>query len=262
MKSTVIQLTPEKARSFLELNIDNRTKRGWWIDSLVSMIKRGEWITTHQGISFAKSGRLLDGQHRLEAIARAGIPVEVMVTTDVDENAFKVLDNGIKRTLADLTGINTRTAEVCRILAKLIYSDSIISADICQEMYDSGAGKLHDELVELCGKQMAIYSSAPVRTAVICLVMDGYDKDYIFKLYANLCHQNFNHMPNIAHAFIRQVTEKKVSANRRTDVMARALKVFNPDFADVTRLQIGESEASSALAYCRDVIRKQLKELK
>jgi hypothetical protein len=262
MKATVIQITPEKAQAFLQLNTDNRQKRGWWIDSLVNMIKRGEWVTTHQGISFSKSGKLLDGQHRLEAIARAGIPVDMLVTTDVDDNAFKVLDNGIKRTLSDLTGMHVRTAEVCRVLAKLIYGDSIISADLCQTIYDSGVGKVHDDLIEFCGKNMAIYSSAPVRTAAVCLVMDGHDRDYIFKLYSNLCHQKFHDMPNIAHAFIRQVTEKRVNANRRSDVMARALKVFNPDFANVTRVQIGDSDASSALTYCRDVVRKHLKETK
>ena len=186
-------ITPEIAKGYLLKNTDNRNKRGWWVSGLANMIKRGEWVLTHQGIGITKSGKLLDGQHRLEAIIEANIPVPMMVTTGVSDDAYKVLDNGIKRTLADLTGINQRTAEVCRVLARLAYGgDTITSADQIIDIYNTGVGEVHDNLVEFCGKAIAVLSSAPIRTVATCMILDGHNQQYIKNMYANLCHQKFN----------------------------------------------------------------------
>ena len=256
MRQEIMTITPEIAMEFLLRNTVNRKKRGWWVAALAGMIKRGEWVVSHQGIAFDKSGKLLDGQHRLEAIFDAGIPVQMVVSFDVDEEAYKVLDNGIKRTLSDLTGIHVRTAEVCRILARLAYSgNSLTSADQCIEIYNTGVGEVHDNLVEYCGRNIAVYSSAPVRTAAVCMILDGYDSKYIKDLYFNLCNQKFNELPSIAQALIRQITEKRVSASNKADLLARSLKVFNPDYAHVNRLQVSDSEVNSANVYCRNVIR-------
>lgn len=259
MKPTIMTVTPEKAKAFLQFNTDNRTKRGWWVSGLANMIKRGEWITTHQGVAFSKSGKLIDGQHRLEAIVEANIPVEMLVVVDVPDDAYKVLDNGVKRTLSDLTGVNVRTAEVCRILARLAYGgNTLTSAEQCLEIYNTGVGEICDNLVEYCGKQIKVYSAAPIKTAAVCLILDGYNQQYIKEMYSNLCHQKFNELPNIAQAFIRQVNEGKVNANNKNDLLARGLKVFNPEYKDVSRLQISDSEASAGMVYCRTVVRNLL----
>ena len=259
MTPQVQLITPEMAKVYLEKNTDNRNKRGWWVSGLANMIKRGEWIPTHQGVAFSKSGKLIDGQHRLEAIVEANIPVQMLVTTGVSDDAYKVLDNGIKRTLSDLTGVSPKTAEICRVLSRLIYSgNSNTSAEQCLEVYNTGVGEVSDNLTEYCGKNIKVYSSAMVRTAAVCLILEGYNQQYIKELYSNLCNQKFNDLPNIAHAFIRQVTDGRAFSNDKTDLLARALKVFNPEFADVTRLQISESDGNAANAYCRNVVRNLL----
>ena len=255
----ILNITPEIAKTMLQTNTDNRSKRGWWVTGLAQMIKRGEWVTTHQGIAFDSDGRLIDGQHRLEAIIESNTPVDLLVVKGVSKEAYKVLDNGVKRTLSDLTGITARTTEVCRILARLTFSgQNTTSANQCIDVYNTGVGEVHDNLIEYCGKQIKIYSSAPVRTAAVCLILDGYDQQYIKNLYANLCHQNFNELPNIAQTFIRQVTDNKITAGNKGDLIARALKVFNPELKDISRLQISQSEISAANTYCREIIKSLL----
>lgn len=259
MNPQVLLVTPEMAKAYLEKNTDNRNKRGWWVSGLANQIKRGEWIPTHQGVGITKSGKLVDGQHRLEAIVEANIAVEIMVTTGVRDDAYKVLDNGIKRTMADLTGMHMRTAEVCRVLARLAYGgDTVNSADQILEIYNTGAGEVHDNLVEYCGKNLKVFSSAPIRTVATCMILDGHNQQYIKSMYANLCNQKFNDLPNIAHAFIRQVTEKKATVGSRYDLMARSLKVFDVNQEATTRLTVTDSDATAAVAYCRNVIRNLL----
>jgi hypothetical protein len=256
MNPQVKMVTPEMARVFLASNLDNRNKRGWWVSGLASMIKRGEWIPTHQGVAFSKSGKLIDGQHRLEAIVESNTSVEMLVVTGVREDAYKVLDNGIKRTMADLTGLNQKTAEVCRILSRLVNNgDYANSAEQILDVYNTGVGEVHDNLVEYCGKNLAVMSSASVRAIATCMILDGHNQQYIKSMYFNLCNMKFNDLPDIAQTFIRQVNEKKVSANNKNDLMVRAKKVFDESLKNTTRLSATDSEAAATVAYCRNIIR-------
>lgn len=101
MKTALEVVTPEMAREYLTHNTGNRPLRQTWINGLVGMIQRGQWAETHQGIAFAKSGRLLDGQHRLHAIMAAGRSVRLLVTRELDEDVFVHIDGGRTRSLQD-----------------------------------------------------------------------------------------------------------------------------------------------------------------
>jgi len=254
-----ILVTPELAVEWLALNVKNRAKRAWWVNSLSNMMQRGEWITTHQGIAFSKDGVLLDGQHRLEAIIESGIAQEMLVVTGLDNDAYKVLDNGIKRTMSDLTGINARTSEVCRILARMAFASRVhTSAEECLSVYNAGVGEVADDLMDYCGRQVKVYSSAPLKTAAVCLILDGHNPQYIKDVYANLCLQKFNDLPNVALNFMRQVNDNKVNSSNKPDLIARGLKVFNSEYKDIARLQISDAETSAASAYCKGVVRNLL----
>lgn len=46
-------------------------------------MRASNWALTGQGITFDEDGNLIDGQHRLAAIVKAGVPVEMVVTFGV-----------------------------------------------------------------------------------------------------------------------------------------------------------------------------------
>ena len=262
MKNQIMVITPAMAKTFLQKNSSNRTKRWGWINDLATMIKRGDWVTTHQGIAFCEKGTLLDGQHRLEAIIEANIPVSMMVSTNVSNDAFKVLDSGVKRTLADLTGINQKTAEICRVLSRIVVGSGQTSAEECLDIYNCGIGKIHDNLMEFCPSKTKLYSSALVRTAAVCLIADGHDAQYIKKLYSDLCHQKFSNLPNIAQAFVRQATNGKINTTEKSDLLARSLKIFNQGYKDMSQLQASDSEIIAATTFCREIVKNKLQRIK
>lgn len=101
MKSQIETVTPEQARKMLEANTGNRAVRAAWVRNLAGMIVKGEWVTTHQGIAFDETGRLVDGQHRLLAIVEAGKSVKILVTRGLPEGSYKYLDGGRARVLSD-----------------------------------------------------------------------------------------------------------------------------------------------------------------
>jgi|SRR5690349_2424341 len=101
MKTITTLVTPDLAAAYLKKNLKNRRLRPSSVDKLAQSIKEGQWALTHQGIAIAEDGTLLDGQHRLMAIVKAGQAVKVNVTTDVPLEAQRYIDIGQKRDLAD-----------------------------------------------------------------------------------------------------------------------------------------------------------------
>ncbi|GAA2484842.1 MULTISPECIES: hypothetical protein [Actinomycetes] len=100
----LIQVTPELAEILLSRAVVNRRLDWGQVDFLADSIIRDEWQLTHQGIALdgpLDTGRLLDGQHRLNAIIKAGISVWIYVFEGLPETAFPVLDTGKRRSGVD-----------------------------------------------------------------------------------------------------------------------------------------------------------------
>lgn len=93
------------AADYLLNNIDNRKKTREHIRFLSEQMLNGQWKVTGDSIKIAKSGRILDGQHRLSAIIECGIPQEMLVIDGLDEDVFSVLDTGKNRSAADVLSI-------------------------------------------------------------------------------------------------------------------------------------------------------------
>lgn len=106
LHSEILTLEPDEARELLNsTNTRNRPLNPNTVEAYSRIIKEGRWKLTHQGIAFDTNGALLDGQHRLAAIANAGTPVKIMVTRNVDPDEFSVIDVGRRRTPADALGV-------------------------------------------------------------------------------------------------------------------------------------------------------------
>lgn len=101
MRMEIVDVSPETAAAWLTHNTSNRPLSKGTVQQLAAQIRRGEWQLTHQGIAFDEDGGLIDGQHRLAAIVKAGSPVPLTVTHGVPRAAFTVMDTGRKRTGRD-----------------------------------------------------------------------------------------------------------------------------------------------------------------
>jgi hypothetical protein len=102
---SVETVTPEMAKKYLALNGKNRPLGKSTLDTYAGAMRRGEWMLNGESIKFSSSGRLLDGQHRLTAVARSGVAIRTYVARDVPERAFQTLDAGKKRLGSDALAI-------------------------------------------------------------------------------------------------------------------------------------------------------------
>ncbi len=100
--ASVERITPKGAIALLERNSHNRNLRKARVAALVDAIKRGEWELNGESIKIALDDTLIDGQHRLQAIAEAGKPVKVLVVRNLPLAAQDTVDTGKRRRLADI----------------------------------------------------------------------------------------------------------------------------------------------------------------
>jgi len=142
----IVKVTPDMARTLLISNQDNRTVRKNRVNNYATQMKRGQWKLTGDPIRISRTGRLLDGQHRLLAIIEANTAVETFVIEGLDDETFTVIDSGLGRTPADAlsfagVGSATHIAPVTRILIGIenglnIYNTEAMSLVTRQDVVD------------------------------------------------------------------------------------------------------------------------------
>jgi hypothetical protein len=98
-----VVMTPGDAEKLLiaSLGTRQRTIRDDRVRKLAHAIRDGQWRLTHQPIAIDPDGHVIDGQHRLTAIASAGVDVPILIARDVDPATFGVMDTGASRSPAD-----------------------------------------------------------------------------------------------------------------------------------------------------------------
>lgn len=93
-----VTITPELAEHIiLSLQDVNRPRRATSVRKYADDMAGGRWLLTGETIKFGKSGLLRDGQHRLAACVRAGVPFETYVLFGIADDAFTAMDIGRKR---------------------------------------------------------------------------------------------------------------------------------------------------------------------
>lgn len=156
-----VQVTPEAAKEWLERNTRNRNPRIKKVAEYVAAMRAGRWVFTGDPIQFDTERRLINGQHRLQAVVESGITQEFLVVTDLPAEAQLYMDQGSKRTPGDQMRLTfpdlkdtTVVAAIASTLIRLergdfLTRDQIISAP---------------DVVEWCTPRLASLTVAAHRT--------------------------------------------------------------------------------------------------
>ena len=106
LSAGVVSITPAVAEELLQFcNKKNRNKKTVHISRIEADIRSGRWALNGESIIFDERGVLLNGQHRLEAIASAGVAIVSVVIAGVREESMESIDQGISRTTGDVLAI-------------------------------------------------------------------------------------------------------------------------------------------------------------
>jgi hypothetical protein len=110
LRIEVVAVGPAEARRMLDRAGPNRNLTRDLVKEYADAMRRGDWRLT-EPIIFSGGGhwpgdRLLDGQHRLDAVIHAGVTVPMIVLRGVNPDALGVLNTGKRRSLSDLLTIH------------------------------------------------------------------------------------------------------------------------------------------------------------
>jgi hypothetical protein len=108
VRSQWAEVTPQMAKRWLENNFRNRPLDQDTVTAYARDMTIGNWAPTHQGIAFNDRDELIDGQHRLHAIASSGKTIRIMVTFGLpstiegkEMTTMDCVDRGRTRSVAD-----------------------------------------------------------------------------------------------------------------------------------------------------------------
>jgi hypothetical protein len=120
MVTRIIRITPAVATSLLASQENNRALSPCRVERYANDMKNGNWRKTHEGIAFDSNDRLMDGQHRLHAIIKSGVTIDMMATYGIDETSFDVINTGGNRSGKDVLSISGLAPRISRIMASAI----------------------------------------------------------------------------------------------------------------------------------------------
>jgi hypothetical protein len=97
----IVLVTPELAQEWLERNTNNRKLSRANVQRWKGEMIAGRWDPDASDIKFARTGELIDGQHRLQACIEANVPFPTTIKTGLSLDTKRRVDIGKKRGVAD-----------------------------------------------------------------------------------------------------------------------------------------------------------------
>lgn len=79
----------------------NRKKRPAWVSTIALAMKFGEWFPTHHAIAIDQFNKVIDGQHRLDAIIESGCGQWLLVARNVPRESIVAMDLHWRRRACD-----------------------------------------------------------------------------------------------------------------------------------------------------------------
>lgn len=92
-----VEVTPALAAAWLKFNSKNRTPSRAKIRRFSRQMAAGKWMINGETVKFGASGRLLDGQSRLQAVVESGTTIVLEVRSGLPDATQESMDTGEAR---------------------------------------------------------------------------------------------------------------------------------------------------------------------
>jgi hypothetical protein len=188
----VMIITPEVAKEMLEHNTHNRPISNSRVSEYMRDMESDRWVVNGEAITFAKSGWLANGQHRLMAIAKSGKAYKCAVHVVSDE-AAKYFDIGRKRLFKDSAVLNMpqlRDVDVrIQTAAKVLKTEFIESSKHLTEA-ESECFLIENanEIIQFNSliKVKSKCAASPILAALLVAYHAGYNPEKLVRFYKAL----------------------------------------------------------------------------
>src|SRR5262245_56702506 len=87
----LVYVTPDVAKLWLEKENKNRGIKLFVLERLKRSLQNGRWEINGETIIFDPYGRLIEGQHRLQAVVETGTSIWSLIVHGIDQERFKTM---------------------------------------------------------------------------------------------------------------------------------------------------------------------------
>jgi hypothetical protein len=234
MSTEICIVYPKDAALMLETNKTNRPVRKSWVDWLAKTITDGEFITTHQGLAFDVTGRLIDGQHRLLACIKADKPIKVQVTRGLPVEAWFALDQGVLRTNSDILEIPRPLSEILGRAHKFAVHGKSKPVNLVA-LKNSELARSAEEVLSSHFTNKKVFGCSTVRLGIAISLTCGIDRSYIFEQYKALYTDDFDTMTPIARLFYKQAVNGQILSTELNYTLAKTMITLDPRNNTISR---------------------------
>lgn len=256
----LVEITPELAKKLLSSNDDNRKVNSSRVSQYAKAMAGGRWMETGQPIIVSEEGMLIDGQHRLEAIARSGCTLRMLVATIAANDGKGELtarnipiDIGQSRTLSNITGLHSRVASIIRQMVWMFEEGGqSLSKDpeIIMQRYE----KMKDYIDIIPKKNMKTYTNVYILATLVLADYAGYD---VWTTYTELLNRNYHHLPEVWSSWMRNIenADSKRGVEKERLFIANTWRLAKSN--GKTKVQVKDVE--NELSECRAIYRRMIK---
>ena len=251
---TVETITPAMAEEYLRHNEHNPRKRPnrKVIDSYAQDMKTGNWFINGEPIVFDANGDLKNGQHRLMAIIKANVPIEMLVVRGVDPR-ITTFDYGFVRSMSAEIECAKGAETLANVITTNAYAQWKPSKGVVRDYI-----LRHREMINRAltlsgiGANHSIGKKRDVFTAIYLMLRCGEDENEIeqFMRVVNTQFMLTSRESSSAIVLFKQLSEAKRTVSRRNDVLTGIATVMAAfaDFAKGNKRTLRYKTVNTAIA--------------
>lgn len=171
-----IEVTPALAKEWLTRNKRNRPASTVTIEKYRRDMADGNWQFTGDGIRFDAEHNLIDGQHRLNAVAAmpSGFTVPMLIIKGLEQKSQLVMDQGRRRTPGQqLSLLGIKHANIVASVARLtiMWEEGLLFRDNQLQQLTTAAQveqwvSEHQAAVELIGSRVSDIRAVDTRPSI------------------------------------------------------------------------------------------------
>ncbi len=222
----ITRVTPKQAREWLESNDVNRPIRNQIVQAYRRDMEHGRWEFTGEAVKISRTGRLLDGQHRLTALAEAkGVRgVSMLVVQGLPDETQAMMDQGVARRISDAIALSGGSVKNVALAASITRWQTL-SPEITTNMHHSSLRgkvttaealstfKANPDIVEAAERAQHYRPALPCSPTAI-----GYTWLHINRANPEACTEFFEGMADMEWAWPQ---DPRKAALRRLQAMSR-----------------------------------------
>lgn len=235
---SIVRITPTMAAEMLNRNTHNRPINKSHVKHFCEIMQRGEMVMNGETIILDADDVVLNGQHRLSACVQSGIPFDSMIVSGIDLEAFKTIDGGKKRSVADSLSMQGETNATNLASAVQAFVSFIDFGGVIRVSTGS-ATKVTPQLVD-----RILQSHPGIRTSMVAMRKSklydnqyGYLLHYLFTIVDRRLARDFAECLSGPHEDVSRpfvlLREALIAQGHRTDLRqnraAKAIKAFNAE---------------------------------